>query len=182
MTAAVMPHASSTSQKRPAVVKTEQSLNPRARIVENGTTNFVSSAERFVEVPRQCLPKPWSDGMKLASAPLSAALFFVSPIAHVAAAPSAHFPIVTHYSEFIQVQGESHTRPGMERGNRRGGPAMNRTHRRRGPAVSRDDRSRHFSPGARYRNAPAGWRRYGARPGDWRTRGCVMVGPLWFCP
>jgi hypothetical protein len=39
-----------------------------------------------------------------------------------------------------------------------------------------------YTPGRRYRRAPAGWRRYGARPGNWRARGCVIVGPVWFCP
>jgi hypothetical protein len=41
---------------------------------------------------------------------------------------------------------------------------------------------RRYAPGARLRAAPHGWRRYHARPGDWRTRGCVVVGPIWFCP
>lgn len=41
---------------------------------------------------------------------------------------------------------------------------------------------RRYAPGARLRAAPSGWRRYGARPGDWQTRGCVLVGVLWFCP
>ena len=40
----------------------------------------------------------------------------------------------------------------------------------------------HYVPGRRYHTAPHGWHRYGRRPGDWRTRGCVLVGPLWFCP
>ncbi len=39
-----------------------------------------------------------------------------------------------------------------------------------------------YVPGRRYATAPRGWNRYGARPGNWRTRGCVMVGPIWFCP
>lgn len=46
----------------------------------------------------------------------------------------------------------------------------------------RNIRRNRFTPGRRYRRAPAGWRRYGARPGDWRTRGCILVGPIWFCP
>jgi hypothetical protein len=29
----------------------------------------------------------------------------------------------------------------------------------------------------RYRN----WNRYGYRPYNWRSRGCVSVGPVWFC-
>jgi hypothetical protein len=39
-----------------------------------------------------------------------------------------------------------------------------------------------FAPGSRVRTAPPGYRRYGARPRDWQTRGCIMVGPIWFCP
>lgn len=51
-----------------------------------------------------------------------------------------------------------------------------------GPAVRRGPPPRRYAPGARLRNAPPGYRRHGARPGNWRTRGCVMVGPIWFCP
>lgn len=37
--------------------------------------------------------------------------------------------------------------------------------------------------GHRYYAAPPGWRSYGgARPWDWQTRGCILVGPMWFCP
>lgn len=41
---------------------------------------------------------------------------------------------------------------------------------------------RHFHPGRRYRNAPGHWHRYSNRPYNWRTRGCIIVGPVWFCP
>jgi hypothetical protein len=34
----------------------------------------------------------------------------------------------------------------------------------------------------RHRRPPHGWRRYHRRPYDWRTRGCILFGPLWFCP
>jgi hypothetical protein len=33
-------------------------------------------------------------------------------------------------------------------------------------------------PDYRYR----GWRHYSYRPDDWDDRGCVAVGPLWYCP
>lgn len=33
----------------------------------------------------------------------------------------------------------------------------------------------------RYR-AYRGWHRYSSRPYGWRGRGCVSVGPIWFCP
>jgi hypothetical protein len=39
-----------------------------------------------------------------------------------------------------------------------------------------------YRAGHRYRSAPHGWHRYHARPRDWNRRGCIMVGPLWFCP
>ena len=58
--------------------------------------------------------------------------------------------------------------------------------------ASRDRRHSHSSrryhhkwryvPGRRYSHAPRGWRRYHRRPYFWRTRGCIIVGPVWFCP
>ena len=39
-----------------------------------------------------------------------------------------------------------------------------------------------YMAGRRYRSAPHGWHRFDRRPGDWRARNCVMVGPVWFCP
>jgi hypothetical protein len=39
-----------------------------------------------------------------------------------------------------------------------------------------------YQAGHRYRSAPHGWHRYSRRPGDWQHRGCVLVGPVWFCP
>lgn len=26
-----------------------------------------------------------------------------------------------------------------------------------------------------------GWHRYHSRPHNWRSRGCVAIGPIWFC-
>jgi hypothetical protein len=28
----------------------------------------------------------------------------------------------------------------------------------------------------------SGWHRYSHRPSRWSNRGCVAVGPIWFCP
>jgi hypothetical protein len=39
-----------------------------------------------------------------------------------------------------------------------------------------------YHPGRRYSRAPRGWHRYSARPYNWHTRGCILVGPVWFCP
>jgi hypothetical protein len=30
-------------------------------------------------------------------------------------------------------------------------------------------------------DAYRGWNRYNSRPRGWRNRGCVAVGPIWFC-
>jgi Ni/Co efflux regulator RcnB len=49
--------------------------------------------------------------------------------------------------------------------------------------VRRGHRAPHrYKPGSRLREAPRGYRRYNARPRDWDRRGCVVVGPFWFCP
>jgi hypothetical protein len=29
---------------------------------------------------------------------------------------------------------------------------------------------------------PRGWHSYHQRPNDWHRRGCMAVGPLWYCP
>jgi Ni/Co efflux regulator RcnB len=39
---------------------------------------------------------------------------------------------------------------------------------------------RHFHRS--HRDRYHGWHRYHSRPHDWRSRRCVMVGPLWMCP
>lgn len=50
------------------------------------------------------------------------------------------------------------------------------------PHVRPHVQPRRYAPGARLRTAPRGWHRYKARPSNWHTRGCVVVGPVWFCP
>jgi hypothetical protein len=49
-------------------------------------------------------------------------------------------------------------------------------------ARSRDRYHGRYHPGRRYGTAPRGWHRYAARPYNWQTRGCILVGPVWFCP
>jgi hypothetical protein len=41
---------------------------------------------------------------------------------------------------------------------------------------------RRWVAGRRYDRSPPGWHRHSRRPSDWRRRGCVVVGPVWFCP
>jgi hypothetical protein len=37
--------------------------------------------------------------------------------------------------------------------------------------------------GHHYRHhPPRGWNRYDRRPWGWQRRGCVVVGPVWYCP
>jgi len=31
-------------------------------------------------------------------------------------------------------------------------------------------------------HAPYGWHSYSYRPYAWANRGCVIIGPLWYCP
>ena len=50
----------------------------------------------------------------------------------------------------------------------------------RGPGSGRH---RHrYTPGVRLRRPPRGWHRFHRRPSYWRTRGCVIVGSVWWCP
>ena len=41
-------------------------------------------------------------------------------------------------------------------------------------------RMHHHDNDHRY-DAYRGWNRYNSRPRGWRNRGCVAVGPIWFC-
>jgi len=64
-------------------------------------------------------------------------------------------------------------------------PLSNSTQAGNGAPLTIAYNNRHrgaYRPGGHYRSAPRGWHRFHARPRDWRTRGCVVVGPVWFCP
>ncbi|MFA6265037.1 MAG: hypothetical protein WC670_04885 [Pseudolabrys sp.] len=93
----------------------------------------------------------------------AAALLISGLVASAAsAAPIAPAQGIAHQASIIDVQYH---------------PDRGRDHYRR-PAP----RPQRYRAGQRYRSAPHGWHRYDRRPGDWNRRGCVMVGPLWFCP
>ena len=117
-------------------------------------------------------------------------LRYLLPAAFVAVlgasgASAAAFPVQntqgTIDASKIEVQHHMDRRGPPPRMDRRGPPPRMD---RRGPPphMHRPPPGPRYVPGSRYRNPPPGWRRYGARPGDWRTRGCVMAGPIWFCP
>lgn len=71
----------------------------------------------------------------------------------------------------VPQSGISATTPVVEVQHRRD---HHRAHRRGPPP--------RWVAGRRYDRSPPGWRRHGKRPHDWRRRGCVVVGPVWFCP
>jgi hypothetical protein len=33
-----------------------------------------------------------------------------------------------------------------------------------------------------YKHPPKGWRKYSNRPIFWERRGCIVIGPGWYCP
>lgn len=39
-----------------------------------------------------------------------------------------------------------------------------------------------YRAGGHYDRAPSNWHRYNKRPGNWQRRGCITVGPIWWCP
>ena len=41
---------------------------------------------------------------------------------------------------------------------------------------------RHDTYRHHYRRPPPGWRSYRSRPWGWRRRGCLSIGPVWYCP
>lgn len=54
------------------------------------------------------------------------------------------------------------------------------------PAKPRHRMHRHHRHG-HWRDDPRyeryrGWHRYSYRPRGWRDRGCIAIGPIWFCP
>ncbi len=42
--------------------------------------------------------------------------------------------------------------------------------------------NRDFGRNRGYRNGPRGWNRYSSRPRNYRSRGCIIIGPVWYCP
>jgi len=38
-----------------------------------------------------------------------------------------------------------------------------------------------YVPGNHYSKAPTHWHRYKSRPRAWKTWGCIVVGPFWYC-
>ena len=45
----------------------------------------------------------------------------------------------------------------------------------------RQGRDHNYTAGQRYDRAPSHYRRHAYRPHNWQSRGCILVGPLWYC-
>jgi len=43
-------------------------------------------------------------------------------------------------------------------------------------------RKGHYRYGHSYHRPPPGWRSYRSRPWGYRRRGCMSIGPVWYCP
>lgn len=98
--------------------------------------------------------------MKKLILPAAAATLLMASTAYAAPVSPATTAVAQTTNEITQVRdGDRWDRRGYDRRDRR-----------------------HYRSGHRYDHAPHGYRRYGHRPYDWRTRGCIMVGPVWFCP
>lgn len=106
--------------------------------------------------------------MKIAALSLSAALLAFASMTPATAAPSAAVGHATALekgsgvmqAQYIQYNKYSKKRyKGHKKGHRHG-----------------------YRAGHRYKHAPKGWHRYSSRPSFWQTRGCIVVGPVWFCP
>lgn len=108
---------------------------------------------------------------KLAAIALSAAMFGGLSATSASALPYTSADRNLSSSNLIEdVQ--------IRRGDRK---YRNRGYRNRGYR-NRSHSSRRYRAGRRYSHAPRNWRRYNSRPSYWRSRGCIIVGPIWFCP
>jgi hypothetical protein len=100
--------------------------------------------------------------MKYLAPAIFASFFAIAPASAMPASPTTGLDRAAA-SSIVHVQYHGHHHSGRH----------DRRHGVRGPV---------YRPGGRYSSAPRGYRRYGARPRDWQSRRCVMVGPVWFCP
>lgn len=100
--------------------------------------------------------------MKIVALALSAALLGVASVSPASALPSAAAGSVTAQAETDGI-------------------ALAQF----GPKKKQFGKSKYrhkYRPGGRYSKAPRGWKRHYKRPSYWETRGCIIVGPIWFCP
>ena len=48
-------------------------------------------------------------------------------------------------------------------------------------SAHRQGRDHNYTAGRRYDRAPSHYRRHAHRPHNWQSRGCILVGPVWYC-
>ncbi|MCC7253673.1 hypothetical protein [Hyphomicrobium sp.] len=103
--------------------------------------------------------------MKIAAFAISAALLGFASVTPASALPST--PGKAIQSDSVQLV---QNKPGYKGDGygRKGG--------------KHDGHRHNYRPGGRYAKAPRGWKRHYKRPSYWQTRGCIVVGPVWFCP
>lgn len=114
--------------------------------------------------------------MRIATLALSACLLAFAGAAPTVAAPVSGTASATAQadSSFTPVQYNQYKKKNFNKGygSNKGGFKGNRG----------DGHNHGFRPGSRHAHAPKGWHRHSRRPSYWQTRGCVVVGPVWFCP
>jgi Ni/Co efflux regulator RcnB len=59
--------------------------------------------------------------------------------------------------------------------------AVDRDGNRERRRAHRQGRHQSYTPGQRYDRAPSHYRRHAHRPHNWQSRGCILVGPIWYC-
>jgi opacity protein-like surface antigen len=91
--------------------------------------------------------------------------FGMASAAHAAQVKPSASPNVSVSSDLVQVGKKSYKRAYKGKGKYRGPKYRGRKYYRGG-----------------YDRPPRGWRGYHYRPYGWRARGCISVGPLWYCP
>jgi hypothetical protein len=106
-------------------------------------------------------------------------------LAIVGTAPTIAAPVAGAASSHAQTQsGVTHVQQRKYDGKHDQGPKNFNQGPKKGPKFDNDHRGpgHGFRPGSRHSHAPKGWHRHSKRPSYWQTRGCVVVGPVWFCP
>ena len=48
--------------------------------------------------------------------------------------------------------------------------------------VGKKHHDKHHAYKHGYKHAPKGWKSYSYRPMFWERRGCIVIGPAWYCP
>lgn len=120
--------------------------------------------------------------MKFAAYAFSAALLGLMSVTPASALPSSAASHATAQSQGVQSVNHKPGHNSYGYSQRKIGPnKFNSPNKYYGQKKYYGSKNQ-FRPGGRYSSAPKGWHRHSKRPSYWQTRGCVVVGPVWFCP